>query len=671
MPELTGTRSTARGPEAEGRRAAAAAAATYAEARKAFAREDWAEGVAKFHAAATTDSRPIARDRLLFDIAKIRIADTDQAISRLDTGLIREAEGEAAVRRHLVRHFHRSGRLQATVAVLEKLLEAYPDLFDMRRLLASVLARLSRWDEAIVQIDAAAAGAPDDVSLQAMRVQYRYSAREMAAAAEIARNLKTRIRPRSREAHVVMMALLRGGYVKDAAEIAAALDPADLPAPHVAAIATEALVSAGLTRQAIAMGEAAIAAGHDSGVLRAHLGEAILMGGRTPDIASQGVAHLRAGAEKEPDHGRINALYGEALLRAGRHADAITPLEKAVASGMGSPKTRSLYARALRYDGRYTECADQYVELLTHAPENWPVHRQAVGALRQAGRAEDASRVFKAMIAKRSAALSPTFEEALAALDGKLDSVRVPPARLDWAWRLRRRNDMDRSAWERRAKWGLLADLLIIDWLECREPQAEEAMSVLADLGPTADTLEPYRGQGFIIGTAHVGPMFAGPILLELLNMPSRWVASTPSIADAHYAASVISTSDQTDSQVARACLKALHANYAVAIAVDGSGRIGSPTVRFEGQDIAYSSFAARAAYRAGVQSLFYAPRWRDGRIETVFQPLPFPEPEEDIASFAGRWRDAYLACLRACLADAPENLRLAGGLWSCIRPVS
>ncbi|MGX5844174.1 hypothetical protein ACWGTI_25990 [Mesorhizobium sp. ArgA1] len=649
-------------------RAGSSGAPLETQARKAFAREDWQRCLAHFRAAVEAGTVLTAPDKLMSQIAVIRSG--DEGAIGLDAALIREAKGEAVIRRHLLKPFHKAERWAAMAAVLEKLLMAYPDLVDARRTLASVLTRLQRWDEAIAHIDMAAAAEPGNIAMQASRIQYRTLARQIEAAADIACHLKPRLAPKSRETYVVMTALLRGGFAQEAAEIATALEPADFPAPHQAAIATEALLAAGMAHKAIAMAEAAIAAGHDSGVIRAHLGQAMLAAGRPQDIASRGVEHLRAGVEKAPEHGRINALYGEALLRAGRHQDAIGPLKKAIDSEMQSPKTIKLYARALRYTGRYEECADQYVQLLRDASESWTTHRQAVGALCQAGRQADASEVFRAMIAKRDAALEPTFDEALAGLSDKLEAAKIPQARLEWAWRLRQAQDgIDRAVWERRARWGLLADLLIIDWLECREQQAEEAMGLLADLTPAEEALRPYRGRGFVVATAHLGPMFSGPILLELLGLPSRWVASTPSIADAHYAASVISTSDQTDSQVVKACLKALDSHYAVAIAVDGSGKIGSPTIPFEGQDITYSSFAARAVHRAEVPSIFYAPRWQNGRIECVIAPLPSPRPDEDLLPFAERWRAAYLANLRTCLASPPENLRFAGGLWSCIRP--
>lgn len=663
MPELTSDVL----PAAHGDGAGARAPALYATARQAILQGAWRSGLETFRDAAATGVVASPRDRLLYEIARIRDADTVDAIAELDAALIREGEGELPVRRYLVTPFYRDGRYPELAAVLEKLLQAFPQLIDQQRMLANALARLERWEEAVEHIDVAAAATPDDIPLQARRVHFRMLARQTAAAAEIARALKPLLAPDSREAHIVMMALLRGGYVSDAADIAVALNPAHVPSAQVAAMVAEALLRADMPRQAIAAGEAAIAAGHDSAILRSHIGDAILRAGRPQDVA-KAVEHLRLGAEQSPEHGRSQALYGEALLRSGRYEEAVAPLEQA-ATDTKSPKTRLLYARALRYAGRYAESADLYVEALQHTPERWATHRQAVGALVQAGRREEASKLFGEMVSKRSAALAPTFEAALADLDNKVDTTHVPQARLDWAWSLRRNHDdIDRADWERRAKWGLLADLLIIDWLECREQQAEEAMGLLADLGPAEESLAPLRGRGFVIATAHIGPLFSGPILLELVALPSRWVASTSSIADAHYAASVISTSDQSEPQVVKACLKALNSGYAVGIAADGSGKIGSPTVRFEGQDISYSSFAARAAHRAGVPSLFYAPRWKNGRIDCRFEPLPSPEPGEEVGPFANRWRDAFLDCLRNYLSGDPENLRLAGGLWSGIR---
>jgi hypothetical protein len=95
---------------------------------------------------------------------------------------------------------------------------------------------------------------------------------------------------------------------------------------------------------------------------------------------------------------------------------------------------------------------------------------------------------------------------------------------------------------------------------------------------------------------------------------------------------------------------------------------LAAPKILFEGQEMTYSSFAARTAHRLGVPSAFCAPRWEGNRIGFIIERLPDALPEEDADSHAERWRDAFLASLRRYLGGEPENLRLSGGLWRHIR---
>ena len=114
--------------------------------------------------------------------------------------------------------------------------------------------------------------------------------------------------------------------------------------------------------------------------------------------------------------------------------------------------------------------------------------------------------------------------------------------------------------------------------------------------------------------------------------------------------------------------MMSLKRGYAVVIAIDGAINLAAPRIPFEGQEITYSSFAARTAHRLGVQSMFCAPRWQDGRIGFVLERLPDPLPGESSDDHAERWRDAYVAALREFLGGEPENLRLSGGIWRHIR---
>ena len=209
----------------------------------------------------------------------------------------------------------------------------------------------------------------------------------------------------------------------------------------------------------------------------------------------------------------------------------------------------------------------------------------------------------------------------------------------------------------------------MLDWLECRDDRIHDAMMRLADLGDAERELGAIdRSKGMILASAHIGPMYAGPLALELLGVRSRWLASTPSVARTAYAESLISTSEQDDMEVGKAFMKSLRQGYSVVIAVDGAINLAAPRIVFEGQEMTYSSFAARTAHRMGVPSVFAAPRWEGDRIGFVIKRLPDPNADESSDSHAERWKDAFLSVLHEYLGGEPENLRLSGGLWRHIR---
>jgi lauroyl/myristoyl acyltransferase len=151
---------------------------------------------------------------------------------------------------------------------------------------------------------------------------------------------------------------------------------------------------------------------------------------------------------------------------------------------------------------------------------------------------------------------------------------------------------------------------------------------------------------------------------LELVGIPSRWLATAPRSAQSSYAEALISTADQTEAQVAKACMRALGSGYVLCLAIDGAANPAAPRTTFEGQEVTYSSFASHLAHRMGVPSVFYAPRWENGRVAYTLEMLPSANPGEDAEAYARRWQQAYFERLREHLAGPPENLRLSGGIW-------
>ncbi len=614
---------------------------------------------------------PIAEDdaasRLRAVIRQILEAnDPAPVLAALGPALAGVEDGWRDVRRLLVSPLVRAGRLDPAIAVLETLVQAYPARTDDRRMLASLLGRTQQWERAIAQADAAAAIAPDTGALQAVRIQLRVQAGQIEQAAEVARQTHAVALADPGEAHWWMLAYSRHGDTPAAAAVAMALQAEDLPNARMATVAVRALLDDDRVEAAIVLGSAALQAGHDAPALRASLGLAHLRRASEDDRKTHALAHFEAGLKAAPADVRLLTLYGETLLRAGRYKDAVAPLRQAMDLAPDLEQTQGLYARALRYTLQYDDAADQLLRLVEKSPDKLLWQRAAIGALSQAGRKTQAEALFARYVAQRGQKLPSTFQQALDALEQKLDTAPIPQARLDWAWTLRGDASADRVQWERRARWGHLVDHLLFDWLECREDSVEQAMQVLGELDTGERFFAPLlaSGRGVVVATAHVGPMYAGLMALELLGIPSRWLATAPSIAQSSYASALISTADQTEAQVAKACMRALGAGQVLCLAVDGAANPAAPRTDFEGQSVTYSGFAAHLAYRQGVPSVFYTPRWENGHVAYTLEMLPAPQPGEDADAYARRWQEAYFKHLRAHVAGPPENLRLSGGIW-------
>lgn len=628
----------------------------------------WDAAAALYERQLKREEKAAPEFRLAYAVALLRTGREASAFPLLDRGVLALSNARGDLRRFAISGLTAAGSFETAVKLLDRLLDANPDSVEDRRLRASLLGRLKRWDKAIEDARILARERLDDLAAQRSHVQSLLQAGHVEEAGAEASSLGERAARDSRLATIALLALTRSGRMDEATDLALEMADREIADEATAAAIVRTLVESGSHDQAIEIGERLIEEGWEHEVIRSNLALAYLES-HLEDRYERAIEHLREGLDIAPDDVRMNMTMGEALLRSRNYEAALPYLKTACELQPKVAHQRALYARALKQVGRYAEAANEFRTLLELQPSSPRWARYAAGALSQAGRRKEAAGLFDKFVADRRAALPRSFEQGLKALWDRVESVKIPKARLDWAWQLSRERTNDREEWERRAKWGHLADHYMLDWLECRDDRIHDVMTRLADLGDAERVLAGIdQSNGMILASAHVGPMYAGPLALELLAVRSKWLASTPSVARTAYADSLISTSEQDDMQVGKAFMLSLRQGYSVVIAVDGAINLAAPRIMFEGQEITYSSFAARTAHRLGVPSVFAAPRWEGERIGFVLKRLPDPLAEESADAFADRWKDEFLSALRDFLAGSPENLRLSGGLWRHVR---
>jgi Flp pilus assembly protein TadD len=645
----------------------------FLQAKRAVRSRKWVDAQQLFvdaeHAGAVLDPQA----RLLRTVADLWVggpADYGVALARLDPAWIGDAQDVGDLKRLLISPLVQQSRLADAILAQRVLVVAQPGDLAARTLLARYQGKVGDWVSSAATLEEAAPRDDADPELAAQLIQTYLQAGQVSKAAHWARRAEHHVPAHLGLAFVILTALMRAGDSAAAVTLADRINPLVVEEARLLGAMVEAYLAQGQGFVAIEKGEAAIEARQDGVSLRLQLARAYLETLGVRDAQRKAIGHLQAAREQDSDNLRIVSLLGETLLRFGRFPEAVEALAKAYAMKPASSQVRALLARALKYDGQHAEAAAHFRGLAEKGRTHEPWARFATGALLQAGRHDEAKLLYNGYLHNRRATLTNDLQQGLDALWARTDKARIPQARLDWAWSLADQvRYPDRAAWERRAKWGYLADHLLLDWLECRDDRIEDAMHLLADLDETDrffQTIDMTRG--IVVATAHIGPLYAGPMILELLGLPAKWLASTPNVGDASYADSLISTSDQTEAQVVKASLKALGKAGLVSLALDGASNPAAPRIMFQGQEMTYSSFAARITHRSQVPSLFYAPAWVDGKVSIILRPMPPVEPEEDVASFAGRWRKAYLEHLLDYLRGPPENLRLAGGMWRHIR---
>ncbi len=641
------------------------------EARACFDAGQWNEAAALFRNLERS-SELSPNENVYLGVALTNLNKLDDAINRFDDRALSTSSMRKFVRRRAVVPQMQSKNFPGAEAVLKRLLEVSPDNVTNLGSLATVLVGEGKSDEAIACLIRAYRLDPQSTKLRNRVIRTCLRTGDVSAACRFALQEKDRWSEDHRFAHLSALALLRADKPDLALGAAEAihLDP-DCDAEAMAT-AAEVFLATAQPHRAMEVGHKVLHRKLETARIRLLMARASLKRGDDTSIAMH---HLRRCRTLEPDHLPATELLADLLLQDGDFRSAADHLENVLRIDPKQIESRVKLGETWRFLQRQTEAAQVHAEALAMEPEPRDWKRQAVAALARVGREEEAQAAFDAFIQAKGSELPACLPAGLNILFDQTGKADIPASTLDWAWKISQnapgeRRYLDRTAWERMAKWGHLADKLITDWLECRPQESSELSDLFRGLDEVASQLEAATEdrKGAILVTAHLGPMHAGPLALQRLGIPHKWLGSMPKLSPLARDDSLISLSEQSDTDIAVAFNYALASGQTVVTALDGAPDPSAPTMRFEGQAIPYSRMAARAAYRNKAPAFFAMPYWKGGFIEFQVRPMPNPQPGETLEAFEARWSDAYGAHLKNGVALGPENLRLTGGLWRSIR---
>ncbi|WP_448951193.1 tetratricopeptide repeat protein [Labrys neptuniae] len=595
----------------------------------------------------------------------------EDALALLTPALAAVPRNRNQVRRLVVAPAMRAGELDAAGLFLQRLVEANPASGDDLFTLGSVLMRSGKREAGQAHVERAGELDPDNLAIAAVRLQALVQAADFNAASTFARRYAERSPGHPRLAQLCLIALTRAGDLDAALAIVEPLkDQTELPADPALEVA-QALQGARRHSEALMIGRKALEQGGDSPRLHLVVANAMLSLGEDDDEI---LRHLRQARERAAKDVLLLRTLGEALLRLRQNDEAVDVLSQASTLAPDLRNLKMLLARALRLARRYDEAAALLRKLAKEDPHSPALQRYAISTLLQAGLKEEAEGHYADLVGKKRAYLKGSFADALARLDENLANAPIPTGRLDFAWalvnRLAGKAPMERKAWDDRARWGCLADLLLLDWLECAPERTDEVTTLLDGIDEAVAGIRGGldQGKGALLISPHMGPMYAGPLALHLAGIPMKWLASAPKIAAFPHASSLISTSEQSELEVTREVMTSLRQGHAVIIAIDGAMSPSAPRVSWEGRQVTYSQFAAGLGYRLGVPSFVTIPYWHRQRVQFHVEAMPGKQDGQEFPAFAQAYQAAFFGEVERQMLRGPENLRLSGGIWRSIR---
>lgn len=640
------------------------------EARKAFRNEDWKQVISLFQQLENMGTLE-PDDRVLYAVALARESKVQQVELQLSEEVIAQASNASLIRTRIIRPALKEGNLELAETLLRHLHSIQRESFSDHALLASVLVRTGKHEEAIDLLVEALHKDPANIPLRNQLILILLQSAWTEDAATIALQTAAYWQHDARLAHLSLQALMRTGRLEEAYAAAEALLKTPTLTADQASMVAQYFLDISKPEKAKLACKRALQVGEDSARLRYLLARAqLLTGVNTFEVRVQ----LRKALDQKPNDLKSLLMMGELLLKSAHFAESIPYLEKTV---QVAPKLmHAQVALAQAFIG--INAIDKAAKILQHVVNEPDVadsfRRLAIAMLARSGQKQKAMKLYQAYLNKKRGSLPADLGKALRELARKNLTDCVPKARLEWAYYLSQLAGADigknREKWEKRACWGYEADRLIANWMETRPEQVDDLAALFGDTDGEAELLRRMLAKskcGIILASAHIGPLYAGPVAVYKQGIPFKWVASMPGIFG-QYGDTLISVTDMSEVKVSMEIYKALGQSHVVMIAIDGAGSSpAASTIPFAGQQVTYSDFAARICHRLGIPSAFGAPYWEQGFIRFRLRALPMPNEGESEKKFVERWTEAFFAELLDYFRLGPENLRLSGGIWRSI----
>lgn len=602
-------------------------------------------------------------------ISLVKLDQYDEASGFVSDEMLSDRAHRTTLRRELIMPAIRASDLHTARQLTERIARIAPDDQANLGTLATILMRQGDYAAAIEQLATLCRLDPENLRVRIQLLTSYLRTKQLEDAAAIAKECSGFRRDDLKLARLSAIALHRGGELLDAC--AAAIDIAshqtlDLEA---AQIAGRIFLDCGQADEAKAVCGRAREAGFISPTL-CHIEATsnIVLGKGLEET----VTLLEQSLQQDPDHIPSLLLAGQVLFEDGQVRSAVSYLRRATERAPGVQSYKLRLGRCLMLANQPAAAADTMIEALKMGAVSERWKRLAVSALSQANRMHEAEALFAEYLDEKRRSLPLSIDVGIENLESQLDRAAVSQKRLDWMWTFLDKIGLvppgeTRNTWEDKVKWGYLADKLIQDWLECNPTEAEQVAALFVGMDEAKQRLADLmkRKKGLLLASAHIGPIFVGPLAMSLLRIDHNWVAHLPSVSPEFYLSNMVSTSDQSGVGVISQVYTALEEGRAVVIAVDGVSGAKTRKIEFEGLSIPHSDFLARMSYRMKVPSVFVAPYWCDGKIRVLFEELPNPADHETRLEFVNRWNSSYLSMLKNCMSLGAENLGTAGGIWS------